>query len=115
MRHLNALVPAQVSPDASADELKRAFRKRALESHPDLAKSTANSRRHLFGAVLNAYKVCRLAHHQWLSPGPSQQCLTAPSCPKVLSNPQQRELYDVTRTDIANNTWRSAAAAGVHG
>ena len=57
MRLLNALVPAQVSPDASADELKKAFRKRALESHPDVAKSDANSRRHHFGVALNAYKV----------------------------------------------------------
>ena len=56
--HLNALKPAQVSPDASADELKRAFRKRAKESHPDVAKCNANSRRHHFRAVLNAYKGC---------------------------------------------------------
>ena len=60
-RHVNALIPAQVSPDASADELKRAFRKRALESHPDVAKNNADSRRHHFGAVLNAYKVCPIS------------------------------------------------------
>jgi DnaJ family protein A protein 5 len=48
----------QVSSDASAEEIKKAFRKQALVHHPDKNYDNVENATKMFAKIQQAYEVC---------------------------------------------------------